>query len=104
LRLYICGPISRNPAYLKEFKFVEDALIDAGHTVCNPTTLTFPNDSTWVDYMKKDLIELLQCDGVAIIHTNQPSKGQALEMLVANQLNIPCKCYLEFIDGTKGAQ
>lgn len=97
MRLYICGPISSNPDYKQEFKFVEESLVEAGHTVCNPAALPFPEGTKWEEFMKKDLIEMLQCDGVAIVHTNVPSKGQALEMLIANQLGIPCRDFETYL-------
>ncbi len=97
MKLYICGPITNNQNYKEEFSFVADSLLEAGHTVFNPIEMELGEPIFWEEIMKIDLIEMLQCDGVAIVHTNQSSKGQALEMLIANQLGIPCQSFENYL-------
>lgn len=96
MRLYLCGPISQNPGYREEFKFVAEILEEAGHTVCNPVDLADESED-WKVIMKKDLIQMLQCDAVAIVHTHHPSQGQALEMHIANQLGMKCQSFESYL-------
>ncbi len=97
MKIYLTGPMSNNPNYELEFQHVEDLLHEKGHIVINPVNLVSEDCTVWEDAMKADLVEMLRCDAVAVVHTCQPSKGQALEILIANQLDIPCKDYQEYL-------
>lgn len=95
MKIYLSGPISNNPNFRSEFESAATHLRRLGHHVINPVDL-IDSDTAWNEAMRLDLIEMLQCDAVAILHTRQSSKGQSLEMLVATQLDIPCMDYTEY--------
>ncbi|NQT60166.1 MAG: DUF4406 domain-containing protein [Bacteroidetes bacterium] len=97
MRLYLCGPISKNEKYMEEFSQTADMLLQAGHHVFNPAAMFNSKDVNWQAAMRIDIIQMLQCDGVAIVHTDCPSSGQALEMLIANQVGIECKSASEWL-------
>lgn len=58
--------------------------------VCvNPMKLEHKEDSTWEDYMEKDIAELLKCSAIYMINNWEQSKGARVEHAIAIELGLP---------------
>jgi hypothetical protein len=53
---------------------------------------------SWECYLRHDLIEVLQCDGVALLPGWHESPGARMEFDVASRVGIPCKPLDEWLD------
>lgn len=98
MRLYLAGPIAANPEAGQCFRSAQQALIRSGYDVVNPMTIKpsdyFPgygamsSDQKEAAQLKADLIEMLQCDGIATLPLNHSSRGTARELAVAFSLDL----------------
>lgn len=120
MRLYLSGGIARVQDAELVFNSNQDWLNSTGYTVCNPfsvdpqckpveyetSALNFVNacikrgeiiakpgdEHSWSCYLRWDLIEMLKCDGVAVIdNTYWDSKGAMLEVKTAFDCGLPVK-------------
>jgi len=90
MKLYIAGPMSNLPGYnLPAFAAATEQLRAAGYDPVNPGRHGVIDGFTWQDYMRRGLVELLSCDGVARLDGWDTSKGATLEVHVANALSMP---------------
>lgn len=94
MRLYVCGPMSGIPHHnFPAFERAARALEEAGYEVVNPAELDepghIPGTWPWEDYLRRDLLKLLACEGVATLPAAIASKGARLEMHVARELKMP---------------
>lgn len=85
--LYIAGPMRgidqlNHPAFFD----AEKKLIAVGHDTLNPAKL---GTGEWVDVLKRDLIIMWHCDGIATLKFWKDSKGASLEVHVATEFDIP---------------
>lgn len=91
-QLYLCGAISNNPRYEKDFEEAYNKLTRAGYSVINP--LFFCNQKwSWEECIKKCLIVLCSYKnlGIAQIQTPYTSKGAELELQVCTSLGYKIK-------------
>jgi hypothetical protein len=124
-RLYVAGVISGDPRPFEEkrdaFYVGAKILTDRGYDTVNP--LDVANDlcfhgpdkcygetlrrlkgkdqgagHSWECYLRHDMIELLQCDGVALLPNWHLSPGARAEFDLANTVGIPCKPIEEWLD------
>lgn len=90
-KLYIAGPMSGYPdCNYPEFNAAEYLLREKGFTVLNPAS-TGEGDSHYVDLIRKDLLMLLECDGVAVLENWWESVGARNEVQVAGILKMPVR-------------
>ena len=85
--LYLCGAISNNPNYKKDFETAHKKLQKAGYEILDP--IEFCKElKTWEDCMRRCLFTLIthKVLGIAKIETPYQSKGANLEMQVAEAL------------------
>jgi hypothetical protein len=110
MRLYISGPITGldRDAAQNNFASAAQHLQAAGYDTLNPFDIAACQDAscqsqegdvhhTWECSLKHDLIEMLKCDGVAVIPGWGNSKGAQLEVATANGVGMEAKGYLEWI-------
>jgi len=92
LKIYISGPITGHDAALVKAAFdtAEKQILDRGHQVVNPYKISesMPEDSTWHDYMKKDIPELVVCDAIYMLPGWVYSGGCNLEYTIARALGL----------------
>lgn len=86
VKIYISGPISAvgPPTWnFPAFNAAARELARAGYDVVNPADKGIIDGWSWADYMRVDIIEMLGCDGVALLPDWNLSDGALLETQVA---------------------
>lgn len=100
MKLYISGPISSDlDGYRAKFADAEARLRAVGYDVVNPAELEEPvwNEPTWLDYMRRDIPALVECDGVATLWDWQTSRGARVEVELAYGLGLPVRMVAHWI-------
>lgn len=91
IRVYISGPISgikdgNRPAFYR----AAERLTDMGYMPINPHEIPPPACGTsWEDYMRADIAELLECDAIHLLPGWESSRGAWLEHVIAEALSMP---------------
>lgn len=89
MKLYVCGPMTGVPdKNFPAFRTAAEQLRQAGYEVVDPSTLGEHDNWAWADYLKRDLPEMLKCDGLALLPGWEHSRGAGLEYLVARGLGM----------------
>lgn len=86
-KIYISGPITKDPDYKKHFEYAECVLSMAGLIPVNPARNHLEGNPTWKDFMIVDIKQLVECDGVYMLKGWRKSKGARLERLIAKSLD-----------------
>ena len=96
--LYLCGAISNNPNYRKDFETAHKKLQKAGYKILNPVKFC-KELKTWEDCMRRCLFTLITHKflGIAKIETSYKSKGADLEMQVGEALGYEIKSDDEWV-------
>lgn len=91
MKLYLSGPMTGLPDYNKPaFYRAAAELRVAGHEVVNPAEHEgLAKGTAWADYIRKDLVLLAQCDGIAVLPGWHLSRGARLEVYIALNLALP---------------
>lgn len=95
--LYIAGPMSgmkQNNYPL--FNKVEKQLQNAGYSVINPAAFG-DRGSHYVDLLREDLRQMLNCHGVAVLDNWWESTGARNEVMVAGLLKMPVRTFQEWL-------
>lgn len=91
LRLYLSGPMTGLPDYNYPAFNAEAARLRAlGYDIVNPAELKPPASESdeWHHYLRRDLREMLTCDGLALMPGWHNSKGAHLEIQVAHRVEM----------------
>lgn len=84
MKLYLSGSIKHDPNYVEKFATWENTLREQGHDVVNPVTiLAHQPHFEYHDFMREDIRELLDCEGIAFIPGWEQSTGARIELNVA---------------------
>lgn len=97
-KLYLCGPMT-GIEHLNYPAFSEAALALRcwGYQVFNPAENGLPSDAPWATHMRVDIVQLMQCEAVALLPGWGCSKGATLEMHIATALGMPAQSYEDWI-------
>lgn len=89
-RIYISGKITGLPIEVATSTFdkAEGLLMNEGFDVINPMTLSHDYDLSWENYMRVDLIALLECTHIYMLKGWHTSKGANIEYNLAKDLNL----------------
>ncbi len=90
-KVYIAGPMSGYEEFnFPAFNRVEELLRGGcGYKrVINPAKLHPTTDLPWVEFLKRDLRELIACDAVFLLKGWEKSRGATLEAFVAYILGL----------------
>ena len=99
-KLYISGPMTGLPdENYPAFNAAAELLRAGGFEVSNPAEKGTIPDWTWNDYMKWDLPELLECQGVALLDDWWKSRGANREVDTALSVEIKVKPVQHWLDG-----
>lgn len=97
-RLYVAGPMSGYPeANYPAFNKASDALRGCGFTVVNPAEVHV-TQCHYVDLIREDLREMLDCHGVATLDNWWESPGARNEVSCAGLLKMPVRSWLEWVE------
>lgn len=86
IRVYIAGPITGNPDYMKQFDEAEKLLSQNNYlSVVNPAKLSamLPEDFKWHEYMEVGLELLRHCDAIYMLDGWNKSEGAKVEFYMA---------------------
>ena len=94
MKYYICGKITGNPDYKKQFETVADDYRKLGHEVCNPASNGPAFDIkhegvVWQYFMRRSLREMLSCDALVVQSNYETSEGALFEIEVATKIGMP---------------
>lgn len=89
MKLYLAGPMTgyadfNKPAFHAEAK----RLRDLGHEIVNPAELNEGHDGDWLICMKRDIAELIHCEGIALMPGWDKSRGATIECRLAVDLGL----------------
>lgn len=89
MRIYIAGPMTgyedlNFPAFHAE----SARLRGLGYEVVNPAEINPDPNAEWIDCMRADLRELLDCAAIALLPGWEKSRGASLEHHVASSLGM----------------
>ncbi|MCM2543893.1 DUF4406 domain-containing protein [Burkholderia glumae] len=89
MKLYIAGPMSG----IAELNFpafhAEAARLRAvGFEIVNPAEINSDTSGSWIDCMRADIKQLVDCDGIALLDGWEQSKGAMVEQTLARGLGL----------------
>ena len=88
-RVYIAGPMTGLPELnFPAFHAAAAALRAAGFDAVNPAEINGDTTMPWVECMRRDIQQLVTCDGIAMLPGWENSKGARLENHIASQLGL----------------
>lgn len=112
-RLYLAGPMTgvdqlNFPLFNSEavrlralgYQIVNPAEINGGADELVKCAAMTPDElkAHWRNCMRRDIAELLKCDGVALLPNWHKSKGASLEVHIATQFDMPVKMAAHLLD------
>jgi hypothetical protein len=99
MKLYISGAMSGIDQYnFPKFNDVAAFVKFQGHEAVNPAEFDKDvppyagwvcSENEWREYLRRDILHLLPCDGVVVLDGWRRSKGARLEVHIALQLGMP---------------
>lgn len=99
--IYISGPMTNMPEHnFPAFNDAAQRLNAAGFDVLNPADGGH-GQMSWADYLRRDLRDVLNARGVAVLPGWESSKGARLEVHVAAELGLPVlpvETWLELVE------
>ena len=88
-KLYICGPMSSLPNLnFPAFHAEAGRLRALGYEVSNPAEINPDQTMGWEQCMRRDIPELVKCDGVVLLPGWERSRGATLEAHIAHSLGM----------------
>lgn len=89
MRAYLAGPMTglpqlNFPAFHREAAYFRAQ----GFEVVNPAEINTDPTMPWVDCMRKDIAELVTCEGILMMPGWERSKGASLEHYIAQALGL----------------
>lgn len=88
MKIYLSGKISGTDLdYVRRlFDKVATTLRALGHEVTNPLCNGLSETDPWEEHMAKDIIDLLQCEGIYMLQGWEDSQGARIEYAIAKEL------------------
>lgn len=89
--VYISGPISGIPDDNRAaFTRAVEYLASIGHDAINPLDIaaTLPVDAEYPDYIRADVLALLDCEALYVLPGWQSSRGACVEVMLAKALDM----------------
>lgn len=89
MRIYISGPITKDPNYKTKFAKAAAKIERAGHKVINPAVLAdYAPGQPWSFYMTMALAALPWCDAIYMLEGYEDSPGAMIELRWAMDHNL----------------
>jgi hypothetical protein len=91
MRVYLSGPMTGIPLFnFPAFHAAAAELRAKGYDVVNPAELDEADEKQmeWSDYLRRDIAQLVTCQGIAMLPGWENSKGAQLERHIADALGM----------------
>lgn len=89
MKIYVAGPMTGLPGLnFPAFHAATAQWRAWGHTVINPAEVNPDTTAAWEDCMRRDIAELVTCDGILLLPGWEASRGATLEHHIATQLKL----------------
>ncbi len=99
MRLYLSSKMTGLPDLgYPLFNAAEKALRQLGCEVSNPAQYPPLPSDTWNSCLKRDLVDMLQCDGVAVFGDYLSSPGSQLEVRTALAVGMPVRTLTDWMN------
>lgn len=85
MKVYIAGPITGNPDYMREFAEAERRLLALGHGVMNPAWVRETAEFSYEDYRAVSQAMLERCDAICLLPGWEGSRGAREELAWAKE-------------------
>lgn len=90
MKIYLSGKISGTDLThtRKRFSAVADKLQSLGHEVTNPFCNGLSEAAPWEEHIAKDIINLIDCEGIYMLQGWEDSQGARIEHAVAKEIGL----------------
>ena len=90
MKIYLSGKISGTDLdYVRRlFDKVATTLRALGHEVTNPLCNGLSESDPWEDHIAKDIINLIDCEGIYMLQGWEDSQGARIEHAVAKEIGL----------------
>lgn len=89
MKLYLAGPMTGYPELnFPLFHTVTARLRALGFDIVNPAEINADPNAEWLDCMRADIKQLVDCDGVALLPRWDESRGASIEHNLARDLGL----------------
>ncbi|MBB5462898.1 DUF4406 domain-containing protein [Paraburkholderia sp. Cpub6] len=89
MKLYLAGPMTSYPELNFPLFHAETARLRAlGFQIVNPAEIVTDPTAQWLDCMRADIKQLVDCDGVALLPRWNESRGASIEQRLARDLGL----------------
>ncbi|MFP4895603.1 DUF4406 domain-containing protein [Paraburkholderia sp. EG304] len=89
MKLYLAGPMTGYPELNFPLFHAETArLRGLGFEIVNPAEINADPAAEWLDCMRADIKQLVDCDGVALLPGWEQSRGATLEHAIVRGLGL----------------
>lgn len=86
-KIYIAGPMTNLPELnFPAFHAAAADLRAKGHHVINPAEINIDPSAGWIECMRADIRELIDCTHIALLPGWEDSRGAKLELHIATAL------------------
>ena len=101
MRVYISGPMEKDPGHVEKFAAAFVALARAGHAPVSPVDIgralkyRMGREPTRYEYMRADIKAMMDCDTICMLAGWNKSWGAKIELWIANKLHFEHADYKE---------
>ena len=89
MKFYLSGPMSGIPEHnFPAFHAEAARLRAAGYEVVNPAEMDHASGALWDECLRKDIVQLVTCEGIALMIGWEDSRGAKLEFHIAKELGM----------------
>lgn len=89
MKLYLAGPMTGYPELnFPQFHAETSRLRALGFEIVNPAEINADPTAGWLDCMRADIKQLVDCDGVALLPHWNESRGASIEHNLARDLGL----------------
>jgi hypothetical protein len=89
VRLYLAGPMTGLPELnFPAFHAAAARLRESGYDVVNPAEINVDPSEGWAACLRKDIAQLVTCEGIALLPGWEKSRGARLEHRIATELGM----------------